>query len=119
MYGVVTPWARLELVARTWWRSVRRHPWLAGTGYLARPLSTPGGVPYGDLATRAVADLGLDPAEAARTVAVLAGYVQGMAAALQPADGTDPAGDPDLDSRFEFGLALMLDGLAARQARRR
>jgi len=42
-----------------------------------------------------------------------------MAAYLQPPDEADAHGGnahPDLDSRFEFGLALVLDGLAARRA---
>jgi DNA-binding transcriptional regulator YhcF (GntR family) len=109
---------QLEALARVWWRIVRRHPWLVGTGYLVRPRLVPNGVSHADRATRAAASLGLDRAGAARTSAVLAGYVQGMAAYLEPADGTDARGrtaDRDLDGRFEFGLALLLDGLAGRR----
>ena len=110
---------RLELVARCWWRTVRRHPWVAGTGYLTRPALVPNGVAHADLANRAVTRLYLDPVEASWTRAALAGYVQGMAAYLQPPDEADAHGGnahPDVDSRFEFGLALVLDGLAARRA---
>ena len=113
---------RLELVARCWWRTVRRHPWVAGTGYLTRPALVPNGVAHADLANRAVTRLYLDPVEASWTRAALAGYVQGMAAYLQPPDEADAHGGnahPDLDSRFEFGLALVLDGLAARRAAHR
>jgi DNA-binding transcriptional regulator YhcF (GntR family) len=106
---------RLELVARSRWRTVRRHPWVADTGYLTRPTLVPNGVAHADLATRTVAGLGLDPENSARTYAALAGYVQGMTSYLESADA-DPhrATDPDPDGLFEYGLALILDGLASR-----
>jgi hypothetical protein len=92
---------------------VRRHPWLSGTGYLTRPRLVPNGAAAVDLAGTGVAGLGLDPVSGARTVAALTGYVQGMAAHLEPVDAV---ADPDLDGQFEFGLALLLDGLANRCA---
>jgi AcrR family transcriptional regulator len=109
---------QLELVARARWRMVRRHPWVSGTGLLTRPTPVPNGISHADLERRAVADLGLRAADASRTCATLAGYVQGIAAYLESAGEADErsaAAHPDLDGLFEFGLALILDGLAGRR----
>jgi hypothetical protein len=85
--------AALDAAIRARWRLVRRHPWLARTGYL------------------------LQPVDRSRVAAALAGYLQGMAAYLEPAyvepeDGS--AVPPHIDALFEFGLGLMLTGLAHR-----
>jgi AcrR family transcriptional regulator len=80
--------APLDAAIRARWRLVRRHPWLTRTGYL------------------------LQAVDRSRVAAALAGYLQGMAAYLEPEGGS--AVPLHIDALFEFGLGLMLAGLAHR-----
>lgn len=145
--------AQLELVARLEWAIYRRHPWVARVVSFSRPVPAPDGMAHTELAMRAAASLGLDPATALLVSMTLAAQVLGIAVSLESeleaqqdtgitgdewmdareatwerhmASGRFPMlfsvgedFDPDLDSIFEIGLTLTLDGLAALAATQR
>ncbi|MET9343702.1 MULTISPECIES: GntR family transcriptional regulator [unclassified Nonomuraea] len=70
---------RLEAVARTLWRTYRRHPWLPHLAPLSRPLPLPGLLRHGEQLLRALDGLGLDP-ETMLTIEILFySYAQGLA----------------------------------------
>ncbi|GII67478.1 GntR family transcriptional regulator [Sphaerisporangium krabiense] len=142
---------RLETVARTLWRTYRRHPWLPHLAPLSRPLPLPGLLQHGEQMLRALDGLGLAPSDMLSIEVLIYGYVQGFAVHLERETqamaatglsgdqwmgtqeramnaliasgraplftglmrGLDAKGyDFDLDTLFEFGLRVLLDGLA-------
>jgi AcrR family transcriptional regulator len=79
--GPPTGWrAVLEWGARGLWRLYRRHPWLAQTGPLARPLPLPNLLLYGEPILAALGGLGLPPARVMDLHVLHYSYVQGLAA---------------------------------------
>jgi AcrR family transcriptional regulator len=140
--------AQLELSARLQWSLYRRHPWLAQTFGLVRPLLSPNALVHANWMLRAVDGLGLDPNVQLQVHITVFSYVQGLAGNLErqaeaeaetgisddewmasqraPFDALVGSGafpvfarvtaradfDLDLDALFEFGLRLLLDGLA-------
>ncbi|MFC7310237.1 TetR/AcrR family transcriptional regulator C-terminal domain-containing protein [Streptomyces monticola] len=139
----------LELAAATQWRLYGRHPWLAGTMSLSRPLLAPHGMRHIEWMLHALDGLGLDDDTRLHTAVTLFGYVRGAAADLEAerqatqdtgvrgqewldaqenvlAELASPAEMPafaaarrgpgvgiSVHSLFEFGLARLLDGVAA------
>ncbi len=131
--------ARMELAARTQWALYHRHPWLAQVTSFTRPLPTPNAMAQAEWAMRAVDGLGLDPVTMVHMYVTVANYVRGTAVGLeaetdarQETGMTDqewidsvvlprmdefpllsriPRDSLDLDTLFEFGLRLLLDGL--------
>lgn len=138
--------ARLTAWARLLFAAFRRHPWaLAATGSLR--VMGPNELAWMEAALRALADTGLSPAEAHQAFLAVVGHVR-ILAQFSLAAGTGPrhltrdqwaaatrellrdhadrfpalaaalAAEPGPDDPLESGLATVLDGVAARIARR-
>jgi DNA-binding transcriptional regulator YhcF (GntR family) len=145
--------AQLELSARLQWSLYRRHPWLAQTFGLVRPVLSRNALVHANWMLRAADGLGLDPNSQLQVHVTVFSYVQGLAGNLErQAEAEAETGisddewmasqrarcdamlesgdfpvfarvtaradfDLDLDAVFEFGLRLLLDGLARSIAR--
>jgi len=112
----------LAAVARHTRNAYLRHPW-AAQALQGRAAMQPGpnGVRHLEQSLAAVAAAPLDLAAKLDLLEIVADYVSGhvlRAAAQEWADpDATPAGDrSQLDSRFEFGLRLLIDGVAAGRA---
>ena len=132
---------RARTVALAMRRGLERHPSLVELR-LRRPLVRPSQFAFTEAAVRALVDSGLDKPAAARAFRVLFTYVFGFVA-FSPGSAADDQGreiraalsalPPDEypllssmvddamsavsgDEQFEFGLALVLDGIEARVA---
>jgi DNA-binding transcriptional regulator YhcF (GntR family) len=134
---------QLEAAARMQWAIYQRHPWLAQIMSFTRPLPSPRMMAHSEWVMRALDGLGLDPVTMIHVHTTLAGYVRGLAVNLEseaeavqdsgisdeqwmdahvmpatsatafPLLASIPPHSLDLDTLFEFGLHLLLDGIAA------
>jgi DNA-binding transcriptional regulator YhcF (GntR family) len=106
--------AQLEVAARGSWSVMRRHPWLARTMNITRPMPLPNAIAYADWILRALDGLGLDAAERMRLHIVLYAFVQGMAVNLEvEADAASETGMNDsewMDSQLSAFVALAQSG---------
>ncbi|MGW7553038.1 TetR/AcrR family transcriptional regulator C-terminal domain-containing protein [Streptomyces rimosus] len=75
--------ARLEAGARAMWALHRKHPWLAQTGPLTRPLLLPNMLAYSEWMLSALDGHGLDPATMLDINVLLYAHVQGLAVHLE------------------------------------
>jgi DNA-binding transcriptional regulator YhcF (GntR family) len=75
--------ARLEGLARLQWTLCRRHPWLARTISLTRPMPVPNGMAHTEYSMQALDGLGLDRATMMRVAITLAGHLQAIAMNLE------------------------------------
>ncbi|GII89666.1 GntR family transcriptional regulator [Sphaerisporangium siamense] len=107
---------RLETVARTLWRTYRRHPWLPHLTPLSRPLPLPGLLRHGEQMLRALDGLGLPPAAMLSIEVLIYGYVQGFAVHLeretQAMAATGLSGDQWMDTQERAMNALIASGRA-------
>jgi AcrR family transcriptional regulator len=134
---------QLEAAARMQWAIYQRHPWLAQIMSFTRPLPSPRMMAHSEWVMRALDGLGLDPVTMIHVHTTLAGYVRGLAVNLEseaeavqdsgisdeqwmdahvvpatsatafPLLASIPPHSLDLDTLFEFGLHLLLDGISA------
>ncbi|MEU1664130.1 GntR family transcriptional regulator [Streptomyces sparsogenes] len=74
---------RLELAARTLWSLYRKHPWLAQTSPLTRPLLLPNLMVHAEWVLAALDGHGLDPTTVLDLHVLLYSYVQGLGAHLE------------------------------------
>lgn len=131
--------SRLRLIAQHARRSVERHPAL-GAARLTRPMLSPGALRLTEAAAGILRRAGFDAADAARAYRLMFSYVVGFASFSPQGSAQDltraahaaiarlsPDEYPVLtgmasaaadamggDEQFEYGLALILDGLEAR-----
>jgi AcrR family transcriptional regulator len=90
--------AQLELAARTHWRLLRRHPWMARTMSITRPMPLANAIAYADWILRALDGLGFDADRRMRLHIVLHAFVQGLAVNLETeADAAGETGMSDSD----------------------
>jgi hypothetical protein len=90
--------AQLELAARSQWSGLKRHPWLARTMSITRPMPLANAIAYAEWVLRALGGLGLDAALRMRLHIVLHAFVQGMAVNLETeADAASETGMSDSD----------------------
>jgi AcrR family transcriptional regulator len=75
--------AQLEGLAHVQWAACKRHPWVARTISLTRPMPVPNGMAHTEYAMRAVDGLGLDPETMVRIAITMAGHLQAIAANLE------------------------------------
>ncbi|MEW1632984.1 TetR/AcrR family transcriptional regulator C-terminal domain-containing protein [Streptomyces sp. NPDC093801] len=106
--------ARVELGARTLWGLYRRHPWLAQTGTLTRPLLVPNLLVHGEWVLGALDGHGLDPTTLFDIHVLLYSHVQGLAAHLEmeahAQAATGQTEDEWMDSRTPVLRELMESG---------
>ncbi|MEO3816860.1 GntR family transcriptional regulator [Plantactinospora sp. B24E8] len=74
---------RLELGARVLWQLHRRHPWLAQTGPLSRPLPLPNLLVHNERMLSALDGLGVDPTTMLDVSILIYSHVQGLAVHLE------------------------------------
>lgn len=86
--------AQLEALARVQWAACKKHPWVARTISLTRPMPVPNGMAHTEYAMRAVDGLGLDPVTMVRIAITLAGHLQAIAVNLES----------DVEAEQETGL---------------
>jgi DNA-binding transcriptional regulator YhcF (GntR family) len=105
---------QLEVAARGTWSVLRRHPWLARTMNITRPMPLPNAIAYADWILHALDGLGLDAAQRMRLHIVLYAFVQGMAVNLEvEADAASETGMNDsdwMDSQLGAFAALAQSG---------
>jgi AcrR family transcriptional regulator len=90
--------AQLELAARTHWRLLRRHPWMARTMSITRPMPLANAIAYADWVLRALDGLGLDADRRMRIHIIVPAFIQGMAVNLESeADAASETGMSDSD----------------------
>lgn len=90
--------AQLELAARSQWSGLKRHPWMARTMSITRPMPLANAIAYAEWVLRALGGLGLDAALRLRLHIVLHAFVQGMAVNLETeADAASETGMSDSD----------------------
>jgi AcrR family transcriptional regulator len=141
--------ARIEAVARAFWRVMKAHPWLPSVMSLVRPPMVPNGMTNTERIMRTVRDLGFDAPTALYVAVSIAGLLVGVGSSVQleleaqretgltsdqfmqaQADvftdlarerfptlfeaSSIPGFDLSLDDIYEYGVGLMLDGLAQR-----
>jgi DNA-binding transcriptional regulator YhcF (GntR family) len=75
--------AQLEFAARTEWRVLRQHPWLAQVMKITRPQPLPHALALADWVLRALEGRGLSAAEMMNLHIVLHGFVQGIASNIE------------------------------------
>ncbi|MEE6263304.1 GntR family transcriptional regulator [Plantactinospora sonchi] len=75
--------SQLELGARVLWELHRRHPWLAHTGPLSRPLPLPNLLVHSERMLSALDALGLDPTTMLDVTVLIYNHVQGLAVHLE------------------------------------
>ncbi|TDC99004.1 GntR family transcriptional regulator [Nonomuraea deserti] len=85
--------ARLETSARLQWAAFRKHPWMARTSPLTRPLPSPALFSHTEWALAALGD-GLDATSRMYVIVLMHSYVQGIAANL----------DMELQARADTGM---------------
>jgi DNA-binding transcriptional regulator YhcF (GntR family) len=106
--------AQLEVAARAHWATLRRHPWLARTLSITRPMPLPNSIVYADWVLGALDGLGLDAAHRMRLHIVLHAFVQGMAVNLETeADATSETGMTDedwMDTQLDAFATLAASG---------
>ncbi|MES4905227.1 MULTISPECIES: TetR/AcrR family transcriptional regulator C-terminal domain-containing protein [unclassified Streptomyces] len=79
-----TDWRpRLELAAHTLWALYRKHPWLAQTGPLTRPLLLPNLMVHAEWVLATLDGHGLDPKTVLDLHVLLYSYIQGIAVHLE------------------------------------
>ncbi|WP_225824106.1 GntR family transcriptional regulator [Streptomyces naphthomycinicus] len=105
---------RIELGARTLWTLHRRHPWLAQTGSLTRPLVVPGLMVHAEWALSALDGHGLDPTTLFDIHVLLYSHVQGLAVHLEreahAEASTGQSEEEWMDSRVPTLRALVASG---------
>jgi AcrR family transcriptional regulator len=75
--------AQLELIAHQQWQLYGRHPWLAQTMAINRPLHPPHALAHMEWTLRALETLGLDANTAVHAAVTLFAYVRGLAVDLE------------------------------------
>ncbi|MFC4947639.1 TetR/AcrR family transcriptional regulator C-terminal domain-containing protein [Pseudonocardia sp. GCM10023141] len=99
--------ARLELAARMFWGTCRRHPWLAGQVALTRPQATRGGLAFSEWMLAALGDLGLDMPTVLNTYILLFTYVRGTAINLEYEADAEAATGLNSDEWMDTQLASL------------
>jgi DNA-binding transcriptional regulator YhcF (GntR family) len=90
--------APIELAARTHWGVLRRHPWMARTMSITRPMPLANSITYANWVLRALDGRGLDADRRMRIHIVLHAFIQGMAVNLETeADAASETGMSDSD----------------------
>ena len=90
--------AQVEIAARTHWRVLRRHPWMARTMSITRPMPLANSITYANWVLRALSELRLDADRRMRLHIVLHAFIQGMAVNLETeADAASETGMSDAD----------------------
>lgn len=104
--------AQLEFAARTEWRVLRRHPWLAQVMRITRPQPLPHALALADWVLRALEGRGLSAAEMMNLHIVLHGFVQGIAGNIEAeAQAANESGMSD--DEWMQGQAAAFEALAA------
>ncbi|HSL11782.1 MAG TPA: TetR/AcrR family transcriptional regulator C-terminal domain-containing protein [Actinomycetota bacterium] len=143
--GAVTdPVTYGRTIALEWRALLKAHPnVIALFAHQHKPMRSLGSLRPMEVALQTLRDMGLSVEDSLRAFQVIGGYIMGyvmMETGQMFTPGDDDAGvfalelpadelpciaatipymaDCDVDAQFEFGLDLMLDGLAARAARR-
>ncbi|GAB2747359.1 TetR/AcrR family transcriptional regulator C-terminal domain-containing protein [Kitasatospora kifunensis] len=81
----LTGWReRLTALARLQWSLYRRHPWLARTISLTRPVPLPGALQHGEWVLATVKESGLPPATRLHIHLMMFAVVRGIAVNLEP-----------------------------------
>jgi DNA-binding transcriptional regulator YhcF (GntR family) len=106
--------AQLEVAARAQWTLLRRHPWLARTMSITRPMPLPNAIAYAEWILRALGGLRLNAEGRMRRHIVLHAFVQGMAVNLETeADAASETGMSDddwMDTQLGAFTALAASG---------
>ena len=102
--------AYVEAAARELRRVLAEHP--RAIPLFVRPAATAGALTALEQVWRALTDAGFDDADALRALQALLAFVVGQALWQY-----GPDGDRNVDDEFEFGLEVLLLGLAAKLAR--
>jgi len=90
--------AQIEIAARTQWKVLRRHPWMARTMSITRPMPLANSIAYANWVLRALDELRLDADRRMRLHIVLHAFIQGMAVNLETeADAASETGMSDSD----------------------
>jgi DNA-binding transcriptional regulator YhcF (GntR family) len=90
--------AQIEVAARAHWKVLRRHPWMARTMSITRPMPLANSIAYANWVLRALDELRLDADRRMRLHIVLHAFIQGMAVNLETeADAASETGMSDSD----------------------
>lgn len=93
--------ARLELAARTFWNTLRRHPWAAPAMSFTRPQMLAGVIPYAEFVLSALAGLGLDHQTTLTAYITLLAYVRGTAMNIEQEAEAEAATGLDSETWME------------------